>query len=56
MRLKDLTEFFQKIVWIIVFGVNVFEILKVEISEKLLSQQRDQNPVFSRVEMLLMVA
>ena len=30
MRLKDLIEFFQKIVWLIGFGVTVREILRAE--------------------------
>ena len=39
-------------VWLIGFGVTVRGILRVEISKKLLIQQKYQNPVFSRVDVL----
>ena len=32
-HLKDLIEVFQKLVWLIDFGVTVSEILRIEISE-----------------------
>ena len=38
------------------FGVTVREISRVEISKKLLSQQKNYETVFSRVDILLMVA
>ena len=43
--------------WLIGFGVNVHEILRVEISKKLLSQQknRNRNPVFLRVDTVSMI-
>ena len=39
MHQKILTECFQKMVWLLGFGVAIHEILRVEISEKVLSQQ-----------------
>ena len=42
IRLKDLLECFQKMVWLIGSGVTVCEILRAEISEKLLIQQKIQ--------------
>ena len=41
VRLKDLIEFFPKMVWLIGFGVTVREIFRVEISKKLLSQKKE---------------
>ena len=46
VHLKDLTEFFQKIVWEIGSGVT----------GKLLSQKKYRNLIFSRIDILLMVA
>ena len=43
LHLKDLIDFFQKILWLIGFGITVSEILRVEISK------------FSRFEILLIV-
>ena len=40
LRTPDLTVFFQKMVWLINFGVTVGKILMVEISEELLSQEK----------------
>ena len=40
MHKKDLLCSIQKMVWLIGFGVTVPEILRVEISGKLLSQQK----------------
>ena len=40
MYLKDLIEFFLNMVKLIAFGVTGREILRVEISEKILSQQK----------------
>ena len=37
---KDLFAFFQKIVWLIGFGVTVCELSRVQNTEKLLSQQK----------------
>ena len=34
-------EFFQKMVWLINFGFTVHEVLTVEISKKLLNQQKN---------------
>ena len=38
--MKDLLEFFKKMALLIRFGVTVCEILAVEISKELLSQQK----------------
>ena len=51
MYLKDLLEFFQKMVRLVGFRVTVCEISRVEI-QKPLSQQ---NPVLSRVNILFTV-
>ena len=40
-------------IWLICFGVTVREILRVEIPEKLLSQQKKLKTVFSTVDILL---
>ena len=55
MQLKDL-EFFQKMVWLIGFGVTVREVSRVEISKKLLSQQKNNETLSARVDILFMVA
>ena len=34
MNLNNLFEFFQKMVWLISFGVTIYEVLRVEISKK----------------------
>ena len=41
VHLKDLTEFFQEIIWLTGFWVTDREISKVETSKKLLSQQKN---------------
>ena len=46
MQLKDLIEFFQKMVWLINFGVIVREIMRIKISEKLLSQQQNSKTLY----------
>ena len=57
VRLKDLIEFFPKMVWLIGFGVTVREIFRVEISKKLLSQKKEiSKPFLSRADVLLIVA
>ena len=56
MHLKDLNNFFQKMVCLIDFGVTIRDILRVNIPEKLLSQQKYYNSVFLRVDILLMLA
>ena len=38
---KNLLEFIPKMVWFISFGVTVHEVLRVEISKKLLDQQKN---------------
>ena len=40
MHLKDYIEFFEKMVWLVGFGVTACETLRVEISEKLLCKQK----------------
>ena len=40
MHLKDLIDFFHNMVWVIGFRVSIHEILRVETSEKLMSQQK----------------
>ena len=44
--LKDLTEFFQKMVWLIGFRVTVCEMLRVEITKKILSQEKSETFYF----------
>ena len=44
VQLRDLTELFQKKVWLIGFEVTVCEILRVKISKKLVSQQKLPKP------------
>ena len=56
MHLKDPNELFQKIAWLIGFGVSICEILRVKILKKTAELAKYQNLVFSRVDILLIVA
>ena len=57
MHLKDLIDVFQKIVWLIGFGVSLCETFWVEVSKKLLeAAKKHQNHLLSRDNILLMVA
>ena len=57
VRLKDLIDFFPKMVCLIGFGVTIREIFRVEISKKLLSQKKEiSKPFLSRADVLLIVA
>ena len=57
MNLKDITEFFQKLVLLIGVGVTTRELLNVEISKRLLSQQKIQELCsFKRYDIFLLVA
>ena len=42
MHLKDLFELFQKIVWLIGFGVTVRELSRVEISKTAVSPKNNE--------------
>ena len=46
MYLKDLFEFFQKMVWFIGLGVIAPEISTAEIYKKLLSQQKNNETLY----------
>ena len=47
MHVKDLTEFFQKMIWLICFGVSIREILREKYIKKALSPEKKYcNPVF----------
>ena len=57
MRLKDLLEFFQKIVWLIGFGVTVREISRMEVKKTVeFAKKTKKNTVFLRIDILLIVA
>ena len=56
MHLKELIEFFQKIVWLIGFGVTVREILRIENKKAAESRKKYLNLVFLKVNVLLMVS
>ena len=66
MQLKGLLEFFQKMGWIISFGVTIRQISGVEYKNKKTNKQtkknpkkkankKHKNPAFSRVDMLIVV-
>ena len=55
MCLKDLLEFFQKIVWLIGFGVTVREISRMEV-KKTVEFAKKKNTLFLRIDILLIVA
>ena len=50
------SDFFQKMVWLIGFGVTVSEISRVQISKKLQGQQKYTKTLYSKVNILLIVA
>ena len=50
------SDFFQKMVWLIGFGVTVSEISRVQISKKLQGHQKYTETLYSKVNILLIVA